>query len=68
MELQYVSDENGHPTAVIVPIEDLNKITFNQKEVTKKKITKKKLAEFRGIFSKEEGERFNAYIKQARSE
>lgn len=68
MELQYVSDELGQPTAVIVPIEEWKKISNNQKELVIKKNTKKKASEFRGIFTKEEGERFNAYITKARSE
>ena len=33
-----------------------------------KKATPKNAAKFKGVFSKEEGEKFNDYIKQARNE
>jgi hypothetical protein len=68
MELQYVSDSEGHHTAVIVPIEEWKKISSSHKEQSKTTLTKKKPSEFRGIFSKEEGEKINAYINKARSE
>lgn len=68
MELQYISDNQGHPTAVIVPIEEWMKITNNKMELPEQKLAKRKASEFRGIFSKEEGERFNNYLTKARSE
>lgn len=68
MELQYVSDDQGHPTAVIVPIEEWNRISNNKMILPQKKLSKKKASDFRGIFTKEEGARVSDYINKVRSE
>jgi hypothetical protein len=73
MELQYISDEAGNHTAVIIPIAEWNNITAKHedlKELTEepKKENKKKPSDFAGTLTNEEAEKFHKYLKQARSE
>lgn len=73
MELQYVSDSEGKPTAVIIPIAEWNSITAKHedlKELTPKVSGKKQggASRFRGILTREEAELYSKYVKQARAE
>lgn len=74
MAIQYVSDEAGKPTAVLVPIDQWNKLASQHKEVsllmqdrTEPK-SKRKPSEFAGTLSKEEAEKFIKYVEQSRNE
>jgi len=72
MELQYVSDDEGKQTAVLVPIAEWNKMREDLKKLksdgeTNGK-TKMKPSDFAGTLSKEEGEKFHKYLKKARAE
>ncbi|MDP9079713.1 MAG: hypothetical protein M3O71_19975 [Bacteroidota bacterium] len=73
MELQYVSDSEGKPTAVLIPIAEWNSITAKHKDLkdlTPKSIVKKTegAARFRGILTSEEVKEYQEYAKQARAE
>ncbi|MGZ3756075.1 MAG: hypothetical protein ACXVAY_20470 [Mucilaginibacter sp.] len=72
MELQYISDNTGKHTAVIIPIEEWNSITAKHedlKELIEEKTTKSNNASrFKGLLTDEEAEKYHVYLKQARSE
>jgi hypothetical protein len=75
MELQYISDNDGNHTAVIIPINEWNRITDKHEDLKKleegigsmAKLRKKKPSDFAGTLTKEEGDKFHEYLKQARS-
>ncbi len=69
MELQYVSDELGQPTAVLVPIEEWKKNLSKENDIQNSKHSKPfNPSDFRGCISKETGEKMQEYVKQSREE
>jgi len=77
MDLQYISNENGEKTAVIIPIEEWKHITDRHQDLKdldetisgKESIRKtRKPSDYAGIISKEEAESMQSYLKNARSE
>jgi hypothetical protein len=77
MDLQYISNESGEKTAVIIPIEEWKHITDKHQDLkdlenvisVKESIPKKrKPSDYAGIISKDEAERRQNYLKTARSE
>ena len=77
MDLQYISNEHGEKTAVIIPIQEWNNLTARHEDLkelseevklVKDIPQKKKPSDFIGIMSKEEAEEMNDYLKKARGE
>ncbi|RFZ90513.1 hypothetical protein D0C36_22295 [Mucilaginibacter conchicola] len=73
MSLQYISDDAGNHTAVIIPINEWNEITAKHadlKELQDKpeSAVKKKPSEYAGTMSKEEAQKFIEYVEQSRNE
>ncbi|WP_221390596.1 hypothetical protein [Dyadobacter sp. NIV53] len=76
MDLQYISNENGEKTAIIIPIEDWNTITAKHEDLKEleEKVLKfqpskrKKPSDFVGIISNQEADEMQEYLKKARSE
>ncbi|GLU53169.1 hypothetical protein [Dyadobacter frigoris] len=77
MDLQYISNEHGEKTAVIIPIQEWNNLTAKHEDLkelaeevkpTEGISQKKKPSDFIGIMSKEEAEEMNNYLKKARGE
>jgi hypothetical protein len=72
MALQYISDNAGRHTAVIIPIAEWNVITAKHqdlKEMMEKSVSPKNAASsFRGLLTDEETEKYHQYIKKARGE
>ena len=72
MALQYISDNAGRHTAVIIPIAEWNDITAKHqdlKELMEESVPpKNNAARFRGILTNEETEKYHQYIKQSRTE
>ena len=77
MNLQYISNEHGEKTAVIIPIQEWNNLTAKHEdlkelsdEATQKQRSLKKIkpSDFVGIISKEEAEEMQSYLKKARGE
>jgi hypothetical protein len=72
MALQYISDNLGNHTAVIIPITEWNSITAQHEDL--KKMIEKKIPQtnnasrFKGLLTSEEAEKYDQYLKQARSE
>jgi len=74
MELQYISDNAGNHTAVIIPIAEWNNITAKHedlKELTnepEKKSNQKKPSDFAGTMSNAEAEKLRKHVEQSRNE
>ena len=76
MDLQYISNENGEKTAIIIPIEDWNTITARHEDLKEmedkvlkfKPLKRKKPSDFVGIISNQEADEMQEYLKKARSE
>ena len=72
MSLQYISDDSGNHTAVIIPIDEWNEITAKHEDLKEfdkpKSVSKKKPSEYAGTLSKEEGKKFLEYVEQSRNE
>jgi hypothetical protein len=68
MELQYVSDEKGRHTAVIIPISEWNDINFRLNKAETIPTIKKKPSDFVGCISRETADKMNADISQSRNE
>ena len=74
MTIQYVSDDAGNPTAVLVPIKDWNSIVAKHEDVrvliqeSAQPKSKRKPSEFRGTLSKEEADKFIKYVEESRNE
>jgi len=72
MTLQYISDNSGNHTAVIIPIADWNEITAKYKDLKEltEQVTRPKqgASRFKGLLTNDEAEKYNQYLKQARSE
>jgi len=72
MALQYISDNSGNHTAVIIPIDEWNDIVATHedlKELTEEKARKiNDVARFKGLLNDEEAKKYHEYLRQARSE
>ena len=77
MDLQYISNEHGEKTAVIIPIQEWNNLTARHEDLkelseevklVKDIPQKKKPSDFVGILSKEEAEEMQNYLRKARGE
>lgn len=73
MDLQYISDEEGRLTAVVVPIEDWNNITAKHEDLKdlekpKKQRVTQKPSDFRGAISKKTTEKLQQHVEQARTQ
>ncbi len=74
MSLQYISDDAGNHTAVIIPIKEWDDITAKHKDLKAlvhehpKTVSKRKPSDFAGTLSKEEAEKFLEYVEQTRNE
>ena len=72
MALQYISDNTGKHTAVIIPIAEWDDITAKHedlKELMEDNIPKTKNASrFKGLLTKEEAEKYHKYIEESRNE
>jgi len=72
MELQYISDEAGNYTAVIIPIAEWNNITAKHEDLKaleeEKKPQTNNASRFKGLLTNEEAEKFHKYLDQARNE
>jgi len=76
MDLQYISNEHGEKTAVIIPIKEWNitakhedlKDLDEQNKPVKLNSDKKKPSDFVGMISKEEAVEMQEYLKKARGE
>lgn len=72
MALHYISDAEGHPTAVIVLIEDWNALTEKYQELKHLHETpaspKRKPSDFRGTLRREVAQQLNEHVEQARKE
>ena len=71
MELQYISDDEGKPTAVIIPIDEWNRITDKHGDLKdlvegSSIFQKNGTGQFRGILTPEEAALYHDHIKQAR--
>jgi len=73
MSLQFISDNSGNTTAVIVPIQEWNAIVENQAgliktDKPKQKEKKIKPSDFKGILSKDDASEFHKYLTKVRKE
>ena len=73
MALQYISDNSGHHTAVIIPITEWNDITAKYEDLKKlenpgKNLQKRRPSDFQGCISKETALKMIADIEQSRNE
>ena len=72
MSLQFISDDSGKTTAVVIPILEWESILQTHADLKKlaeaKKEKKKKPSDFKGIFSHKEGHEFQKYLTKARKE
>jgi hypothetical protein len=71
MALQYISDNAGRHTAVIIPISEWNNITAKHqdlKELIEEAPKPNNASRFKGLLTNEEAEKYHQYLKQARSE
>jgi hypothetical protein len=72
MELQYISDNEGRHTAVIIPIAEWNNITEKHKdlkELTEGKITQiNNAARFKGLLNEKEAVQYDEHLKKVRNE
>jgi len=72
MAIQYISDISGTHTAVVVPIDEWNNMTAKRSDLKKlmkgKASQTKDASRFKGLLTPEEAEKYDKYLKQARSE
>ena len=73
MALQYISDNSGNHTAVVIPIEEWNNITalhhdLKELETAMSPNPPKKPSDFVGIISKETAKKMLLDIEKSRSE
>ncbi len=74
MTLQYLKDNNGTTTAVVISISDWEKITRKHQdinlmiEVKTTNSQKSKPSDFFGTLTKEDGEKMQAHITKSRNE
>jgi len=73
MSLQFLSDDSGKTTAVVIPIQEWENILQTHTDLKKlanksQKIKKLKPSDFKGIFSQKEGNEFHKYLTKVRKE
>ena len=71
MSLQYLLDDSGKTTAVVIPITDWEDITRKHsdlKQLTVLPGKKKKPSDFAGILTKEEAEKMQKYLTETRKQ
>lgn len=72
MELQYISDNEGNPTAVIIPINEWNSITQKHKDLENlapATTTKRGNADLiKGLLNNEQAEKYHKHLKNIRKE
>ncbi|CAN5778313.1 hypothetical protein BH24BAC1_BH24BAC1_01540 [soil metagenome] len=71
MPLQYILDETGKTTAVVVPIRDWERMAKKYEELRESDYIqpeKKGLSAFIGRISPEEAERLQKHVEQSRNE
>jgi hypothetical protein len=68
MNIQYISDNLGNPTAVIIPIEDWKIISKKLNDSLPDKKTKTEPSDFVGILSKETAQKMIFEIQKSRRE
>jgi len=71
MALQYISDNSGNHTAVIIPINEWNDITTKHEDLKlmEEKTSKvNNASRFKGLLTDEEAEKYHQYLKKVRSE
>ena len=71
MALQYISDNSGNHTAVIIPINEWNDITTKHEDLKKmeeKTSQANNASRFKGLLTDDEAEKYHQYLKKARSE
>ncbi len=74
MPLQYMSDYNGKPTAVVIPIKEWEKLVNKYTELKKlipfkdNKNAIPLMREYEGLLSVKEGKSLLKYVEQSRSE
>ncbi len=74
MHLQYISDQPGAHTAVIIPIGEWNEIVNKHSDLKELEETvsvpgkKLPMSAFKGMLSKERGEELKKYVEQSRKE
>jgi hypothetical protein len=66
MELQYISDDAGNHTAVIIPIAEWNNLAAKHEDLKelaeKKKTRSNNAARFKGLLTHEEAEKYHQYL------
>lgn len=74
MSLQYISDDSGNHTAVIIPINEWNEITAKHEDIkvlvqeSGKPLSKRKPSDFAGILDKEIAKKMILDIEKERGE
>ena len=73
MSLQFLSDDSGKTTAVLIPIQEWEAIVQTHTDLKKlakpsRKEKKLKPSDFRGIFSDKEATEFHKYLTKVRKE
>ncbi len=69
MDLQYLSDSDGKPTAVVIPIEDWQRLTHQHEDLRDlEQPARKTMASYKGVLSPDEAENLQSYVTQSRDE
>ncbi|EHQ24729.1 hypothetical protein [Mucilaginibacter paludis] len=72
MSLQYISDNEGNHTAVLIPIDEWELLTSKYRDLKlmekPKVVNHSKLSDFAGTLPKDVAEQMQEYIKQSRDE
>jgi hypothetical protein len=72
MALQYISDDKGRHTAVIIPIAEWKNITAKHRDLQELMEEKappiNNAASIKGLLTDEEAEKYHKYLKKARNE
>ncbi|MGV8094273.1 MAG: hypothetical protein AB2L24_20635 [Mangrovibacterium sp.] len=71
MALQYLLDNSGKTTAVVIPISDWEVITRKHSDLKKMTVLpckKQKPSDFAGILTKGEAEKMQQYLTEARKQ
>ncbi|GAB3925428.1 type II toxin-antitoxin system prevent-host-death family antitoxin [Larkinella terrae] len=72
MALQYLSDSNGKPTAVVIPIQDWEMLKKKHEDLSELEeivpAKKQKPSDFRGSISKKMAREMNQYVEKSKQE
>lgn len=68
MNLQYISDTQGRHTAVVIPIEEWNKITEKHQDLKVMEKPGKKPSDYLGILDQETAQQMIEDIERSRDE